>query len=113
MRTAQFRTIALTGLLTSIALVGGYVLVVALRGRGTHLGGDTIGLIYASIVCMFAASIALWFRDWRRQQSGRLTMLTAALSLVLLGSWMYLRHSGRVITYKEMIDFNKSGPTPR
>ena len=90
--------------------MGGYVLVVALRGRGTHLGGDTIGLVYASTICMLAASIALWFWDSRRQQSGRLTMLTMALSVVLLGSWLYLCHSGRVITYKEMIDLSKSGP---
>ena len=110
MSAAQFRITALTGLLTSIALVGGYILAVALRGRGTHIGGDVVGFVYASTIGMFAASIALWFWDSQRQQSGIMTMLTLALSVILLGSWTYLRQSGRVITYTEMIDLSKPGP---
>ena len=100
----------LTALTASAILVTGYVTVVALRGRGTHLGGDTIALLYVSTIGMFAASVLLWFWDWRQRRVDRFTVLALALSAIVFGAWLYLRSSGRVVSYEQMIDLHMNRP---
>lgn len=110
MHIDDFRAVTLSGLVTGTGLVGFYVIIVALRGSGTHLGEDTIVLVYASSIILVAATAGMCLWDKRRQRCGRLPGLMLALSVAILGMWIYLRHSGRVLGYTEWIYRTKTGP---
>ena len=109
MSSTQLRLLALTALTLSAIVVGAYIVVIALhdRGQGPHLGGDIIVLLYAATLGIFTCSLALWFLDWTRRKAYRLSALTLVLATTVLGGWMYLNLSGRVISYKQMIDRSK------
>lgn len=104
------RKAVLISVITAASLVGGYVYVVWQRARGgvTHLGEDTIALVYSSLLAALGvgAYCWLWRKEWRRDW---LAFLGVATPAGILAAWLYLNVSGSVIGYTEWIRRTKHG----
>ena len=111
MSAPPFRTQVLVLALAAASLVGGYVCVVWQRVRGgvTHLGGDTIGLVYLSLVAALVVSAYCWLgrKEWRRDW---LALLAVATPAIVLAAWLYLNLSGAVTGYTEWTRRTKNEP---
>jgi hypothetical protein len=111
MSTPAFRTPVLISVIAAVSLVGGYVYVVwqRLRGGVTHLGEDTIALVYLSLLAALVVSAYCWLRrrEWRRDW---LAMLAVGTPAGVLAAWLYLNLSGSVIGYTEWIRRTKNEP---
>ena len=110
MRAEFHRAVGRAGVVAALLSVAGYVAVVALRGPGTHLGEDTIALVYVAVFGLIAVSLGMGLWDYAKRRSGRPTLLVFLLSLGVLGAWAWLHQSGRVMSYGEMINRTQSGP---
>src|SRR5581483_2653207 len=111
MSIPALRTPILISVIAAASLVGGYVFVVLQRLRGgvTHLGEDTIALVYLSLLAALGVSGYGWLRrkEWRRDW---LALLAVAAPAGVLAAWLYLNLSGSVIGYTEWIRQTKSEP---
>ncbi len=109
----SFRTPILIVTLLEVGTVGAYLVAVSQRLKGgvTHLGEDTIALVYLSVLVPLLLSTYLFLRH--RGASGRdwLGLTAVVASSLVMAGWLYLNLSGSVIGYTEWMMRMKNVPS--